>query len=33
VDLTDKGIHMITRVGEDPEFFILPDIGVRLNDM
>ncbi|RYF85952.1 MAG: preprotein translocase subunit SecA, partial [Chitinophagaceae bacterium] len=26
VDLTDKGISMITRAGEDPEFFVLPDI-------
>src|SRR4030095_8756268 len=25
VDLTDKGINMITRAGEDPEFFVLPD--------
>jgi preprotein translocase subunit SecA len=33
VDLTDKGISMITRAGEDPEFFILPDIGVRLAEI
>lgn len=33
VDLTDKGINMITRAGEDPEFFVLPDISVRLNDI
>jgi preprotein translocase subunit SecA len=33
VDLTDKGLSMITRAGEDPEFFILPDIGVKLNDI
>jgi preprotein translocase subunit SecA len=33
VDLTDKGIHMITKAGEDPDFFVLPDIGVRLNDI
>jgi preprotein translocase subunit SecA len=31
VDLTDKGIHMITKGGEDPNFFILPDISVQLN--
>ena len=31
VDLTDKGIHMITKSGEDPNFFILPDISVQLN--
>jgi preprotein translocase subunit SecA len=30
VDLTDKGISIITRAGEDPEFFVLPDIGVKL---
>ena len=33
VDLTDKGIHTITRAGEDPEFFILPDIAIRLNEI
>jgi preprotein translocase subunit SecA len=31
VDLTDMGIHMITKSGEDPNFFILPDISVQLN--
>jgi preprotein translocase subunit SecA len=31
VELTDKGIQMITRAGEDPNFFILPDISVQLN--
>jgi len=33
VELTDKGITMITRAGEDPDFFIIPDIGVKLNDI
>lgn len=33
VDLTDKGIQMITREGEDQEFFVLPDIGVKLADI
>jgi preprotein translocase subunit SecA len=33
VDLTDKGIQTITRSGEDPEFFILPDIGVKMADI
>jgi preprotein translocase subunit SecA len=33
VDLTDKGIAMITRAGEDPDFFILPDIGVKLEEI
>ncbi|MDB5250254.1 MAG: secA, partial [Segetibacter sp.] len=31
VDLTDMGIQMITKGGEDPNFFILPDISVQLN--
>ncbi len=30
VELTDKGIQMITRAGEDPHFFVIPDIGVDL---
>jgi preprotein translocase subunit SecA len=30
VELTDKGIQLITKAGEDPHFFILPDIGVDL---
>ncbi len=33
VDLTDKGINLITRAGEDPEFFILPDIATRLGEI
>jgi len=33
VQLTDKGISLITKSGEDPEFFILPDIGVKLADI
>ncbi|MES1214531.1 MAG: preprotein translocase subunit SecA [Bacteroidota bacterium] len=33
VELTDKGIAMITKSGEDPDFFILPDIGVRLAEI
>lgn len=33
VQLTDKGIQMITRAGEDPEFFVLPDIAVKLSDI
>ena len=27
IDLTEKGIDLITGEGEDPQFFILPDIG------
>jgi preprotein translocase subunit SecA len=26
VELTDNGLSLITRSGEDPEFFVLPDI-------
>jgi preprotein translocase subunit SecA len=33
VQLTDKGIALITKSGEDPEFFIMPDIGVKLADI
>ena len=33
VELTDKGINLITGAGEDPEFFILPDIGVKLAEI
>src|SRR5829696_3193756 len=33
VDLTDKGISVITRAGEDPDFFVLPDISIRLADV
>jgi preprotein translocase subunit SecA len=33
VQLTDKGIALITKSGEDTEFFVLPDIGVKLADI
>src|SRR5207344_1142402 len=33
VDLTDQGIQLITRGGEDPEFFIIPDIATKLADI
>ncbi|HEY8660477.1 MAG TPA: preprotein translocase subunit SecA [Hanamia sp.] len=33
VQLTDKGISLITKSGEDPEFFIMPDIGVKLSEI
>ncbi|MFZ4059438.1 MAG: preprotein translocase subunit SecA, partial [Ferruginibacter sp.] len=33
VDLTDRGINLITRAGEDPEFFILPDIATKLGEI
>ena len=30
VELTDKGIQLITKSGEDPNFFVLPDISLSL---
>ncbi|BAV04202.1 protein translocase subunit secA [Filimonas lacunae] len=30
VELTDKGIHLITGAGEDPNFFVIPDIATDL---
>ena len=33
VDLTDMGINLITGAGEDTEFFILPDIAIKLSDI
>jgi preprotein translocase subunit SecA len=33
VELTDKGITLITKSGEDPTFFIIPDISVTLGDI
>ena len=32
-ELTDKGIALITKSGEDPDFFIMPDIGVKLAEI
>jgi preprotein translocase subunit SecA len=31
VELTEKGIDLITGEGEDPKFFIMPEIGTELN--
>ena len=33
IDLTDRGIETMTSKNEDPSFFILPDIGIALNDL
>ena len=33
VELTDKGIDLITATGEDPQFFVLPDIGSVIADI
>ena len=30
INLTEKGIELITKDGEDPQFFILPDIGTEI---
>lgn len=33
VELTDKGIELITGVGEDPNFFVIPELGALLADI
>ncbi|MDR0814438.1 MAG: preprotein translocase subunit SecA [Bacteroidales bacterium] len=33
IELTDKGIEILTRRTEDPNFFILPDIGSAISDL
>jgi preprotein translocase subunit SecA len=33
VDLTEKGLALITQTGEDPNFFVLPDIGSELAEI
>ncbi|MBW6478231.1 MAG: preprotein translocase subunit SecA [Bacteroidales bacterium] len=33
IELTDKGIDLITGDSDDPEFFILPDIGAEMADL
>lgn len=33
VDLTDKGLQAITRGGEDPDFFVLPDINLQMAEI
>ena len=33
VELTDKGLHFITKHEEDPNFFVLPDLSVALADI
>ena len=30
IDLTENGIELITREGEDPQFFVMPDIGTEI---
>ncbi len=33
IELTDKGIEVLTRKTEDPNFFILPDIGTAVSEL
>jgi preprotein translocase subunit SecA len=33
VDLTEKGIGLITKSGEDPHFFIMPDVGSEIAEI
>ena len=33
IELTEKGIDLITDEGEDPKFFIMPDIGVEIANL
>ncbi|NLR64364.1 preprotein translocase subunit SecA [Chitinophaga varians] len=33
VDLTEKGIALITQGGEDPNFFVMPDVGSELAEI
>ncbi|MDD2475219.1 MAG: preprotein translocase subunit SecA [Dysgonamonadaceae bacterium] len=33
IDLTDKGIDMLTGKSDDPTFFVLPDIGAQLSEL
>src|SRR5690606_6709215 len=33
VELTEKGIELITASGEDPNFFIMPDVGSEVADI
>ncbi len=33
VDLTEKGLALITQTGEDPDFFVLPDIASQLAEL
>ena len=33
INLTEKGIELITKDGEDPQFFILPDIGTEIDHL
>ena len=33
VELTEKGIELITASGEDPHFFVMPDVGTEIAEI
>ncbi len=33
VELTEKGIELITSSGEDPQFFVMPDVGTEIAEL
>jgi len=33
IDLTEKGINLITGAGDDPNFFIIPDLGIEIKEI
>jgi preprotein translocase subunit SecA len=33
VELAEKGIELITASGEDPHFFVMPDVGMEISDI
>lgn len=33
VELAEKGIELITAAGEDPQFFVMPDVGTEISDI
>lgn len=33
VELTEKGLNLITKAGEDPNFFVIPDISIGLSNI
>jgi len=33
VELTEKGVELITAAGEDPSFFIMPDVGTEIAEL
>ena len=33
IDLTDKGIDLLTGNSDDPQFFVLPDIGIQVSEI